>query len=128
MSVAGKHLNSPAFSFLSVFSCRIYVHTLDHICLSCGFKQKEKGKYKKQRRVCIVLSGGILVSAVVFTHIGQLIIDAEVLRGYSDAERGFSLRASSADEQSTQSRLQRIPLKLPGLLWKSLLQLKCYFF
>jgi len=74
-----------------------------------------------------VLSGGIRVSAVVFTHIGQLIIDAEVLRGYSDAERGFSLPASSADEQSTQSRLQRIPLKLPGLLWKSLLQLKCFF-
>ena len=76
------------------------MHTLDQICGLCGFRREKKKKGNKNSRVCVV--GGILVSAAVFTHIGQLIIDAEVLRGYSDTEREL-LRAPSTDEQSTLS-------------------------
>ena len=88
------------------------------MCLLCGFRQQQQQKKKenKNSRVCVV--GAILVSAAVFTHIGQLIIDAEALRGYSDTERVL-LQALSTDEQSTLSRLQRIPLKLPRLSGKA---------
>lgn len=64
----------------------------------------ERAALSGNRRVCVV--GGILVSTEVFTHIWQLIINAEALRGYSDMamwRSGFPRAVNTASGSKTPS-------------------------